>query len=68
VRAGIVYVQESPPALIVENPPPGPSPKVVWIGGHWRWTGRKHVWVGGNWERSPRGAWVAGRWERRPGG
>ena len=69
VRAGgLVYVQKSPPTPIVENPPPRPSPKAVWIGGHWRWAGRKYVWVKGRWDRNPRGAWISGRWERRPRG
>ena len=67
-RVKLVYVQEPPPALIVERRPPKPKPKAVWIGGHWRWAGRKYVWVRGHWERNPRGAWISGRWERRPNG
>lgn len=67
-RVKLVYVQKPPPVLIVERRPPKPNSKAVWIGGHWRWAGRKYVWVRGHWERNPRGAWTSGRWERRPNG
>ncbi|MDE0297118.1 MAG: YXWGXW repeat-containing protein [Candidatus Poribacteria bacterium] len=67
-RVKLVYVHEPPPALIAERRPRKPNPKAVWVGGHWRWAGRKYVWVRGHWERNPRGAWISGRWERRPDG
>jgi len=47
-----------------------PSPRHVWVTGHWSWTGHTHVWVDGAWRLPPsaHASWVAGRWSRRAGG
>lgn len=65
-----VVVRTPPPAARVEVRPARPGPGHVWIGGHWRWSGRRYVWAGGHWSRPPHpgAVWVAGHWARRGGG
>lgn len=66
---GVVYIQQAPPKPRVETPPRKPTPRAVWIPGHWQWKGNNYVWVSGHWDRNPRGtAWVAGHWEKRARG
>jgi hypothetical protein len=64
-----IVVQEAPPAPRVEVVPAAPYAGAVWIGGHWRWEGRRHVWVGGHYERARPGfAWEPAHWPREPHG
>jgi len=42
------------PAVIVETPPPRPSPEHFWVGGHWGWHDEHHGWN-----------WNPGVWFRR---
>lgn len=42
-----IRIQVAPPALRTEVIPRAPSPRHVWVAGHWGWNGSKHVWVGG---------------------
>ena len=64
-------------AIRIGPPPPPrevmvvrPSPRHVWIQGHYRWTGNRYVWDRGYWTVPPRdrAVWVPGRWDRRNGG
>jgi hypothetical protein len=47
----------------------GPSPRHMWIPGHWKWEG-EWVWMKGHWEVPPRerADWVPGHWAERPRG
>src|ERR1043166_5985086 len=65
---------EVPVAPLMEKPlPPStpdavgdqPSPRHVYISGHWRWQDGAYVWVTGHWELPPSttATWVAPRWE-----
>ena len=40
-----------PPPSMTEVRPMQPTPKAVWVPGHWRWTGgqKGYVWVSGYW-------------------
>lgn len=59
-------VDEAPPPVVVETPPPSPGPTYVWIVGRHRWVGGRWVWVGGRWVVGrPNHVWVAGHWETR---
>ncbi len=67
--AGTVYVPGPPPAPRAEVQPARPGPKVVWVKGHWKWTGRKYRWVDGRWaDKRDGGHWVSGHWTKRPRG
>ena len=59
-----------PPAPRFEPLPPPPSPRVVWVPGHWSWERDQYAWVGGKYMEPPReqAAWVAGRWVEQPNG
>lgn len=57
-----VYVQTEPPEPIVEERPPAPAPKAVWVDGYWNWSGSGYVWVKGRWISKPRGHWNSGHW------
>ncbi len=65
-----VQVRIAPPAARVEVRTRAPSPRHVWLAGHWRWDGHKYAWVGGRWALPPRAgvAWQAPRWTQRAGG
>ncbi len=42
----------APPPVIVENRPPPPVEfRAVWVGGHWRWNGRRYIWARGHYRR-----------------
>jgi hypothetical protein len=65
-RPGEVTVYREPPApreevVVWEG---RPSPRHVWINGHWAWHGHWE-WVSGHWHPIPKGrrVWIAGRWE-----
>ncbi|OQX84636.1 hypothetical protein B6D60_08960 [candidate division KSB1 bacterium 4484_87] len=68
----VVYVPKKPPAkrvIVVKKAKP--SPRAVWIEGHWKWNARKHdfVWVKGYWKVPPKGkVWVPGHWVKKPHG
>lgn len=63
-----VVVTEAPPAPRVEVIGVAPSPRHVWISGHWAWDGRgrHYAWVNGYWEVRPReyASYTPGHWER----
>ena len=67
--AGEVIVRDRPPAARVEVIEAGPSPRHVWIPGHWMWEG-EWVWMKGHWDVPPRerAEWVPGHWAERPRG
>ena len=74
--AGTVTIAPPPPP--VETVIVRPSPRHVWVPGHYAYRGRRYVWVDGyhtipprgrsayapgEWRQSPRGyVWVEGRW------
>jgi hypothetical protein len=55
--------QYTPPAPLVEDRPPPPSPSYVWVGGYW-WSGDwGWTWVPGYWTPPRPGyAWYGGGW------
>ena len=59
-----VRVEIAPPAPRVEVRPMAPSPRHVWIGGHWGWRGGAHVWLPGHYALPPGEGyhWVDARW------
>ena len=66
--AGTVYVSDEPPPPQVEIKPPAPSPRAVWIDGHWGLSHGKYHWVPGHWEKKAKGTWVPGHWDKHPRG
>lgn len=68
--AARVVVRVGPPAARVEVRGVAPSPRHVWCGGYWQWSGRDHVWVAGSWQLPPRhrAHWVDGHWRHTRGG
>lgn len=58
-----VFVQEAPPAELVEQITVSPGPDYVWTKGYWRWD-NKWVWESGRWGRRPHPAavWHDGEW------
>lgn len=61
-----------PPALRIETHSRRPSPRHVWVEGHWDWS-RRHrdwVWREGGWKVPPRGRgrWIAPSYDRRNDG
>ncbi|KAA0253527.1 MAG: hypothetical protein EDX89_14040 [Acidobacteria bacterium] len=69
-EAARVTVRVAPPAARVEVRGVAPSPRHVWVGGYWSWSGSAHVWVAGKWSLPPRGRarWVEGHWKHVPAG
>jgi WXXGXW repeat (2 copies) len=68
-RVGVsaeVVVREPPPPPREEVIVAAPSPRHVWIPGHWQWEGH-WVWLPGHWEKPPRrtATWVPGHWAAR---
>lgn len=72
----VVRVGIAPPAPRVEYRTVAPSPRHIWVGGHWGWQGGRHVWSPGIWQVPPRpgNAWIparwvniGGQWEYQPG-
>jgi hypothetical protein len=59
-----VRVNVAPPPLRVEARPMAPSPRHIWIDGHWAWRGGAHVWMPGHWAMPPAPGyhWVPARW------
>ena len=59
-----VYVDVPPPAAISEPVPVLPSPRHLWIPGHYQWDGQTYVWVRGHFalRPRPRAVWVPGSW------
>lgn len=47
-----------------EPVPPPPSPRYIWVPGHWNWNGVRYVWIPGRYViRQPHyGHYVPGRW------
>lgn len=50
--AGCATAPPPPPPPREELRPVKPTPKAVWVPGHWKWTGRPtgYVWVPGHWK------------------
>lgn len=50
-----IYVQQQPPADIVEVQPPQPNQSTYWTWqrGHWRWNGYRYQWFSGRWIARP---------------
>jgi hypothetical protein len=63
VQAQHFYVSVHPSARVIVRPR-APSPRHVWIGSEWTWSGGRYVERPGYWALPPRGrrAWVSGRW------
>jgi hypothetical protein len=63
---GVIYVQQAPPAPIVEVIPAAPSAVHVWIGGFYSWHEGHYLWVKGHYEVPPHGhhEWEHDRWEK----
>ncbi len=61
-----VRVEQEPPPLKYEQPPPKPFPSAVWAPGYWQWTGREFVWVSGAWRQPPtqRHRWRKSKWRK----
>ena len=54
-----VRVRLAPPAPRIEVRGIAPSPRHVWMGGHWRWEGGRHAWFPGRWELGrPGSVWI----------
>jgi len=65
----VAYVPDAPPAAKSEVRPQKPSPKHVWVDGHWKWNGHRYVWVAGHWVKGRAGkTWTKGHWKRTPKG
>jgi hypothetical protein len=64
VRVGV-----APPAMRTEVRPVAPSPRHVWIAGHWAWRGGAHAWVPGYYALPPAQGyhWVHARWVNEGG-
>src|SRR5215216_4998845 len=62
--------QPLPPAVSQEVPEPQPTPRHVWVAGHWRWQEGSYVWIAPHWELPPvaNSAWVPPRWEKQGNG
>jgi hypothetical protein len=65
-----VIIRTAPPPPVVERMGPPRHPGWVWVGGYYRWNGRRYVWVPGYWAAPPRprAVWVPGRWVPRGAG
>ena len=63
--AEVVVIRDAPPPLIVERIPPPPSPRHIWIVGHYEWRDR-YYWVPGHHEIPPHehAMWVPDAWKK----
>ena len=70
----------APPVVVAPAPPPpirqeivpvpvGPVERVVWVPGHYEWSGRGYFWVNGHYIERPEPGlvWEPGRWVARHG-
>ena len=64
-----VIIRDAPPPPREEVIVEAPSPRHIWVPGHWVWHG-EWIWEPGHWRMRPHphAAWIAGYWERRGGG
>lgn len=53
-HGGPQYHRPAPPPPRYERHPHARKGH-VWVGGHWRWQGRRHVWISGHWVKAHRG-------------
>lgn len=62
-----IMTQQQPPAELEEKMTTSPSPKHIWIKGHWKWVNRWE-WVKGHWVLKPHdeATYVAGHWVKKP--
>jgi hypothetical protein len=65
VRVGV-----APPPMRAEVRPMAPSPRHVWIPGHWAWRNGAHLWIAGHYALPPAEGyhWVHSRWVQEGGG
>jgi WXXGXW repeat (2 copies) len=63
-HAAEIYADDAPPPPRTERMPQ-PRDGLVWVPGHWEWSGKSYYWVDGSWlvERR-RQHWVPAQWER----
>jgi hypothetical protein len=66
-----IRINVAPPAPQVEVVPVTPSPRHVWIPGHWQWRPpiRRHVWVPGHFAVRPaiNRVWIPAQWVNEGG-
>ena len=65
----LVRVTLAPPAMRHEVAPMAPSPRHLWVGGHWAWRGNAHAWLPEYWAvpPGPGHRWAAARWQNTNG-
>jgi hypothetical protein len=70
VGVGVAYVDRGPPRNRYEIRGNRPGHDMMWISGHWRWTGRDYDWVPGRWSAIHPGSrsWSPGRWRHNRNG
>jgi hypothetical protein len=69
-------VSSAPPEPLVEDRPPPPEPRYVWVGGYWWWGNSNWLWLPGYWCSPMVGYsympgywyWSVGYWNYWPGG
>lgn len=68
-QAQVVRITVAPPAPRVEARPVAPSPRHLWVPGHWGWRGGRHDWVVGRYVVPPAAGrtWVEARWANEGG-
>ena len=62
-----IYIKIAPPRNKTEIRLEQPSPKHIWVEGHWQWSRKKddYVWIPGYWIKKKDGKiWIRGSWER----
>jgi WXXGXW repeat (2 copies) len=62
----VVAAPYPPPPNRAEIPPPVPEPNLLWLVGHWNWTGANYVWTPGYYIQRPASTanWMPGYWEQ----
>ncbi len=70
VEVAPIVEKPLPPPADNEDMGQAPSPKHVWVPGHYTWQDGAYVWDSGRWELPPNegASWVQPRWETRPNG
>jgi len=65
----IIRVRVAPPAPRVEVIPVAPTPRHVWVPGHWGWNGVRHNWVAGYYDLPPHPGyhWTPAHWASEGG-
>jgi hypothetical protein len=68
LRIGVpapIVVRRAPPPPVVERVVISPSPRHIWVAGHYTWAGDRWIWVSGTWILPPQPGvvWIAPRWD-----